>query len=137
MTLSQWNFVTFNFLLMHRVGYRAVKSPICVKKSQIDHNFFVTKATDLKSLFLKSPWKMDVETRVTLWYLFKTKKYFLQFLTNFRHFFKLHSFLRIKTPDLETRTTNLFYRFIFPSKTDSKSENFSSPNTQTQNYTKV
>ena len=30
----------------------------------------MTKATDLKTIFLKSPWKMDVETCVTLWYLF-------------------------------------------------------------------
>ena len=40
---------------MHRVGYRAVKSPECVKKSKIDHDFFMTKATDLKTIFLKSP----------------------------------------------------------------------------------
>ena len=32
---------------MHMVGYRAVKSPECVKKSKITHNFFMTKATDL------------------------------------------------------------------------------------------
>ena len=37
----------------------------------------MTKATDLKTIFLKSPWKMGVETCITLWYLFKTnKKYF-------------------------------------------------------------
>ena len=47
---------------MHRVGYRAVKSPECVKKkSKIAHNFFMTKATDLKTIFLKSPWKMGVD----------------------------------------------------------------------------
>ena len=51
---------------MHRVGYRAVKSPECVKKYKIAHNFFMTKATDLKTIFLKSPCKMDVETCVTL-----------------------------------------------------------------------
>ena len=51
---------------MLRVGYRAVKSPECVKKSSIAHNFFMTKATDLKTIFLKSPRKMGVETYVTL-----------------------------------------------------------------------
>ena len=56
---------------MQREGYRAVKSSVCVKrKSKIAHNFLMTKATDLKTIFLKSPWKMDVETCVTLWYLF-------------------------------------------------------------------
>jgi len=40
---------------MHRVGYRAVKSPVCVKKSKMALNFFVTKATDLKIIFLKIP----------------------------------------------------------------------------------
>ena len=40
----------------HRVGYRAVKSPECLKKkSKIAHNFFMTKAIDLKTIFLKSP----------------------------------------------------------------------------------
>ena len=28
------------------------------------------KATDLKTIFLRSPWKMGVETCVTFWYLF-------------------------------------------------------------------
>ena len=37
------------FFLIYRVGYRAEK------KSKIAHNFFVTKATDLKTIFLKSP----------------------------------------------------------------------------------
>ena len=60
-----------NFFFMHRVGYRTVKSPECVKiKSKIAHIFFRTKATDLKTIFLKSPCKMGVETCVTLWYLF-------------------------------------------------------------------
>ena len=47
----------------------------------------MTKATDLKTIFLKSPWKMDVETCVTLWYLF------LHFFDLFWHFFQhsLHS----------------------------------------------
>ena len=71
---------------MHRLGYRAVKSPECVKKkSKIAHNFFRTKATDLKTIFLKSPWKMNVETCVTLWHLIKTTKnifnIFLAFLS--------------------------------------------------------
>ena len=71
---------------MHRVGYRAVKSPGGVKKFKIAHDFLMTKATDLKTICLKSPWKMDVETCVTLWYLIKTTKnifdLFLAFLSN-------------------------------------------------------
>ena len=38
---------------MQRVGYRAIK---------IAHNSFVTKATDLKTIFLKNPRKIDVKT---------------------------------------------------------------------------
>ena len=50
------------------------KSGLWKKKSKISHNFFVTKAKDLKIIFL-SPWKMHVEKCVTLnWYLFKTKR---------------------------------------------------------------
>ena len=33
------------------------KNPICEKKSKKANNFFVTKATDLKTLFLKKPLK--------------------------------------------------------------------------------
>ena len=45
-------------LLMPRIGYRTVKSPVHVKKkSKIAHNFFV----DLKTTFLERPWKMDVK----------------------------------------------------------------------------
>ena len=47
------------FLLMRRVEYRAVKSPVCLRKSKMAHSFFLTKATDLKTVFLKSPWKMS------------------------------------------------------------------------------
>ena len=43
---------------MHRVGYRAVKSPVHVlKKSKIANNFFMTKSKDLKPIFFKSPKK--------------------------------------------------------------------------------
>ena len=42
--------------LIYRVGYRAEKKfGLGKKKSKIAHNFFVTKATDLKTIFLKSP----------------------------------------------------------------------------------
>jgi len=40
---------------MQSLGYRAVKSQVCVKKSKMAINFFVTKATDLKIIFLKIP----------------------------------------------------------------------------------
>ena len=40
---------------MHRVGYNALKIPECVKK--IAHNFFMTKATDLKTIFFFNPLK--------------------------------------------------------------------------------
>ena len=40
---------------MRRLDYRAVKSPVNVKKSKIAKNFFVATATDLKTIFLKSP----------------------------------------------------------------------------------
>ena len=63
--------------LIYRVGYRVEKkSGLWKKKSKIAHHFFVTKATDLKTIFLKSPWNMHVETCVTLWDLFKTKIFF-------------------------------------------------------------
>ena len=39
---------------MHRVGYSAEKCPVLGKKSKIAHNFFVTKASDLKTIFLKA-----------------------------------------------------------------------------------
>ena len=68
-----------NFFFIYRVGQRAGKRPVSEKKSKIADNFFVTKASDLKTLFLKSPGKMHVETCVTLRYLFKTKKYFFSF----------------------------------------------------------
>ena len=38
----------------------------------------MTKATDLKAIFLKSSREMDVEICVTLWYMFKTKKVFFE-----------------------------------------------------------
>ena len=62
----------------------------------------MTKATDLKTKFLKSPWKMDVDTCVTLWYLFKTKtKKSLHFFDLFCHFFlSLPSNQTIKVIDL-------------------------------------
>ena len=51
---------------MHREGYRTLKSPVCVKeKYNIAHNFFRTKATDLKITFFKSHLKIDVETCVS------------------------------------------------------------------------
>ena len=40
---------------MNRVGYRAVKSPVCVKKSK-------TKTKDLKTIFLKA-----LEKRRNMW----------------------------------------------------------------------
>ena len=42
---------------MHRVEKMAVKKsdPCLKKKSKIVYNFFVTKVTDLKTTFLKSP----------------------------------------------------------------------------------
>ena len=64
LTLSLWIFVTLmnrnlkevlykNFFSMHRVGYRAVKSPsVKRQKTKIAHYFFVTKATDLKTFFI-------------------------------------------------------------------------------------
>ena len=46
---------------MHRVECKAVKSPECVKKkSKIAQNFLMTKATDLKTIFLKRPWKIGI-----------------------------------------------------------------------------
>ena len=38
---------------MHRVGYRqdGKKSDLWKKKSKIPHNFFVTKSTDLETIF--------------------------------------------------------------------------------------
>ena len=38
---------------MHKVGYRTVKSPVCVNnKFKIAHNFFMTNATDIKTFDL-------------------------------------------------------------------------------------
>ena len=72
---------------MHRVVHRAVKSSVCVKKTIIAHNFFVTKATDLEIRVLKNPLKMDEETCVKIIYLFKTNIFFYIFSTLFWHFF--------------------------------------------------
>ena len=50
-------FVCFFLLcLIHSVGYWAVKRPVRVKTklNLTKHNFFVTKATDLKTIFLKN-----------------------------------------------------------------------------------
>ena len=59
--------------------------PEYVKKSKIAHNFFMTKATVLKTIFLKSPWKISVETYVSLILIFvlNQKKYFLHFFDLF------------------------------------------------------
>ena len=54
------------------------------KKSKKFHNFLVTKATDLKSTFLKSPWKMGGKTCVWSWNFPKTKNFYFYF---FRPFF--------------------------------------------------
>ena len=51
-----------------------VKFPVNVKRSKKANNFFMTKATDLKTIYLKSPLKMHVKTCVTLTYLFKPQK---------------------------------------------------------------
>jgi len=67
---------------MHRVDK---KSSLRKKKIKIAHNFFMTKVTDLKTIFLKIPWKMYVETWATLWYFFKQNK-------NIFHIFKNFSF---------------------------------------------
>ena len=73
---------------MHRVGYSVENSSLFGKKSKIAHNFFVTKATYLITIFLKSPWKMDIETCVTLSYLLiKQKNYFFRFSEPFLAFF--------------------------------------------------
>ena len=40
---------------MQKVGYRAVNVQSVKKKSKITHDFFMTKATDLKSMLLKTP----------------------------------------------------------------------------------
>ena len=60
-------------------GGRAEKSPVCEKKYKIALNFLVTEATDLKTIDLKIPRKMYVETCVPLYYLFKTKNIFFIF----------------------------------------------------------
>ena len=57
--------IFYNFFLMHREGYRAVKRPIRVKKSKVNRNFFVIKATNLKTIILKNPCKIDKEKYAT------------------------------------------------------------------------
>ena len=45
----------FCIFLIGRVEYKAVRSPVCVKKEyNIAHTYFVNKATDLKTIFVKS-----------------------------------------------------------------------------------
>ena len=73
---------------MHMVGYSEKKVRSSKKKSKIAHNIFLPKATYHKTIFLKSPCKMDIETYVTLLNLFKTKIIFFfhfsdPFLANF------------------------------------------------------
>ena len=57
------------------------KSGLWKKKSKIAHTFFVTKATYPKTIFLKSPYEMDIET----WYLFQN--IFFHFTNPFLPFF--------------------------------------------------
>ena len=96
---------------MHRVWYGAVKSPECKKKSKIAHNFVLTKATDLTTILLKSPWKMHIETCVTLDICLKQNKIFFSFFWPFfRHFFTLPSAQTIKVIGL------FFFSFSWPWK---------------------
>ena len=44
----------FKFFFIYRVGYKAEKKSGLWKKSKVAHNFFVTKAPDLKNYNLKA-----------------------------------------------------------------------------------
>ena len=94
LTRSLWNSNLKDFLLKYFIFYllgrvQGRKKSILKKKSKITHNFFVTKTTNIKIIFLKSPWKMDDDTSVTLWYLFKRKPNFsFTFLEPFLAFFQ-------------------------------------------------
>ena len=75
---------------------------LCKNHSKTAHTLFMTKATDLKS-----PWKMDVETCVSLQYLF-LKKILLIFFNLFLAFFQsLPSTKTIKVIDLFFQWTGL------------------------------
>ena len=93
MTLSPCNWLTFNklkfkrffcnFFLMYRIGgHRAVKSLSCVKK-----NFKIC---------------------ITLWYLFKAKKYLLTFCYFLAFFQPSHSTQTVKVVDLGVNTSSLW-----------------------------
>ena len=66
MNKSFKDFLLIFFFFISRVGTERKQIPVCEKKNLIAHNFFVTKATDLKTIFLKSPSKIHVEKCVTL-----------------------------------------------------------------------
>ena len=75
---------------------------LCKNHSKTAHTLFMTKATDLKS-----PWKMDVETCVSLQYLF-LKKILLIFFNLFLAFFQsLPSTKTIKVIDFFFQWTGL------------------------------
>ena len=61
---------------MQRVGYRAGKSPVCVKKSKIAQNFYMTLGTDVITIFLKSPSKNGCRNmcHTLIFVINKTKK---------------------------------------------------------------
>ena len=63
---------------MQRVGYRAGKSPVCVKKSKIAQNFYMTLGTDVITIFLKSPSKNGCRNmcHILIFVINKTKKVF-------------------------------------------------------------
>ena len=63
----------------------------------------MTEATDLKTIFLKSPWKMDVEICVTLWYMCLKKIFFRSF----------DSFLHLFQPFLAPKLSKLSLNFFF------------------------
>ena len=64
----------------------------------------MTKATDLKTIFLKSPWIIHVKTCVTLWYLFRTKNNF---------FFRFFPFSHIFSPCLAPKLINCYRSNFF------------------------
>ena len=85
---SPWNFVTFNEKwfkgFFYRVGYshraRRKKSGLWKKNPKIAYNIFVTKATDLKAIFLKNACHTLIFVLKKIIHAFKNDRFYKKFV---------------------------------------------------------
>ena len=107
---------------MHRVGYNLVKSPWYAKKSKIAENFFMTKVTDLNTIFCLKPLNNSCKNMRHNLIFVLNKKIFFTFLTFFGIFSTLPNTQTIKVIDqfifsislaLKNRPMNMHVKDIF------------------------